>query len=75
MADKIEIDRKRLIELLAAELELNALNCGGVDNWDWYGDSCCDAIRELARFYHLDEDEVTFKDIAEHIVDREPKYV
>lgn len=30
------IDAKRLNELLEAEAKLNALEGGGVDNWDWY---------------------------------------
>lgn len=25
--------------LLRYKAELNALECGGVDNWDWYGES------------------------------------
>lgn len=35
--NKYIIDEERLIELLAAELELQQLEWGGVDNWCWYG--------------------------------------
>lgn len=36
-----ESDLRRLVE---AEAVLNALEAGGVDNWDWYGDSINDAL-------------------------------
>lgn len=35
---KYIVDEKRLKELLAAELELQQLETGGVDNWSWYGE-------------------------------------
>lgn len=38
-----ESDLRRLIE---ADLELEALNSGGVDNWGWYGESKSDFIQE-----------------------------
>lgn len=66
---KQEIDEKRLIELLAAELELEALNQGGVDNWEWCGASIRDAIRGLAAEYGLTGNHVTFTDIAKHMID------
>jgi len=37
--ETITITTKRFIELLEAERVLNALYAGGVDNWEWYGDS------------------------------------
>ena len=33
------ITLERLAKLLKAELRLSALKSGGVDAWDWYGDS------------------------------------
>lgn len=33
-----KISETRLEELLKAELELDQLNAGGVDNWTWYGE-------------------------------------
>lgn len=66
---KIEVDEKRLIELLAAELELEALNQGGVDNWEWCGASIRDALRRLAAEYQLTGDNVTFINIAKHMID------
>ena len=37
--NKVEISRERLAKLLRKEQELRLLENGGVDNWDWYGDS------------------------------------
>lgn len=34
-----EIEPARLAALLKAENTLRMLRFGGVDNWDWYGDS------------------------------------
>lgn len=36
---EIKIDAKEYIDLLAASYELQALNDGGVDNWDFYGEA------------------------------------
>ncbi len=33
------ITKKRYIELMRAEEVLNRLEAGGVDNWEWYGES------------------------------------
>lgn len=35
----VKISVKELKELLEAEAKLNALECGGVDNWEFYGES------------------------------------
>lgn len=35
----MKITEERLKELERAESKLNALEAGGVDNWEWYGDS------------------------------------
>lgn len=35
----ITITSDRLLELLRAEITLNYLEAGGVDNWEWYGES------------------------------------
>lgn len=32
----IQVEENRLAELLREEWKLNALEAGGVDNWDWY---------------------------------------
>ena len=33
------IEESELLELLSDSEKLNALNNGGVDNWEWYGES------------------------------------
>jgi len=35
----VSITKKDYVRLLKADAELNRLNLGGVDNWEWYGDS------------------------------------
>ena len=37
--NKIEINKNRLAELLRKEQELRLLENGGVDDWEWYGES------------------------------------
>ena len=44
-ADNIVITRKEYYKLKRARAMLNALNNGGVDNWDWHGE----AYREYAQ--------------------------
>jgi len=39
MSNTTTITFPRLAELLKAELKLQALHDGGVDNWDWYSES------------------------------------
>lgn len=39
MEKKYIVSENDLIKLLEAEAVLNALEAGGVDNWDWYGES------------------------------------
>jgi len=35
----VTITADRMLKLLAAEIKLEALETGGVDNWEWYGES------------------------------------
>lgn len=35
----VKIKVKELTRLLNAEVKLSALESGGVDNWEWYGES------------------------------------
>lgn len=44
-----KISEKRLRELEIAEKKLNALEAGGVDNWEWYGEAIEPFIKELER--------------------------
>ena len=49
--DYIAITAHELVELLADQMKLSALEGGGVDNWSWYGDSICDYEREMRGWY------------------------
>lgn len=46
MTKKRLIDEDELLQLLDDSEMLAALESGGVDNWEWYGD-CLDNIKEL----------------------------
>lgn len=39
MKNKVEISINEYEELLKSEAKLRLLEEGGVDNWEWYGDS------------------------------------
>ena len=43
----VRVRVQRLAKLLRHEIELLALQDGGVDNWDWYGDCFTEKISEL----------------------------
>ena len=43
----VRVRVQRLAELLRNETRLLALEAGGVDNWDWYGDCFTEEIDEL----------------------------
>ena len=43
---KNELSSKRIIQLLKAEKLLNALEAGGVDNWEGYDESLKDLRKE-----------------------------
>jgi hypothetical protein len=45
----VEISLERLAELLKSEARLIALECGGVDNWDWYSESLDSADEEIEK--------------------------
>ena len=39
MEGNITISKDEYFRLRQNSLQLNLLECGGVDNWEWYGDS------------------------------------
>jgi len=43
----VRIRVQRLAELLRNETELLALQAGGVDNWEWYGECFTDDVEKL----------------------------
>lgn len=64
----LEISKDRLVSLIASELQFDALNCGGVDNWSFYEQSRKDMLNQLAKEFNLEREDLTFYDVAEHIV-------
>lgn len=66
---KFIIDEKRLRGLLESEIRLNAFECSGFDNWEWYGDSLNDYVNE-----RFDTDEyIDANDGINQLVDEEIK--
>lgn len=55
-----------LKSILHAALILNALERGGVDNWNWYGESISDFISEWKEDHDIPKDkEIYMEDIVE----------
>ena len=59
--------------LLRESFELNALQSGGVDNWEWFSDSIADSLKDYNTFYstnHETIDEIVEDDIKnfKHII-------
>lgn len=50
MSDEtITITKAEYDRLIRAELFLECLNAGGVDNWEWYGEACQEYTAECRR--------------------------
>lgn len=68
----VYITKKELETYIEAYYKLKALNQGGVDNWNWYGESICEFLNaywetyadELIEFFNLttEEEIEDFKD-------------
>ena len=59
------IPKKKALNLLENNAKFIALEAGGVDNWEWYGESLWDYLKE--GYDEADDDEVKgfgFSDIA-----------
>ena len=54
------VPKDELKDLLYDSLKLQALECGGVDNWSWYGDSVRDFINAAKADYNVPEDDDDF---------------
>lgn len=61
------VPKDELKDLLYDSLKLQALECGGVDNWSWYGDSIRDFIDAAKADYNVpkDDDDFDISDMAE----------
>ncbi len=51
------INEKELKELLTSHLTLMALDSGGVNNWEWYGDALNGFVEEW-----IENNNITFED-------------
>ena len=60
----VRVRVQRLAKLLRHEIELLALQDGGVDNWDWYGDCFTEEVDELLEAD--DEDLIKLKGFTIH---------
>lgn len=60
----VKIEQRKLLNLLEAYFKLAALESGGVDNWEWYGDSLCQYLQEDEM--SKTQDDYDFKDMAEN---------
>ena len=65
---KYIIDENELYRLLKYSMILEALENGGVDNWEWYGDSIYDYKKNLredfGEYITENEDDVDVMDLA-----------
>lgn len=51
---KIQIDSKRLVELEDIESKMTCLEAGGVDNWEWYGESLKEYHKQKEKAEEID---------------------
>ena len=74
--DYIAISAKEYRELLADSMRMRALECGGVDNWDWYGESLNNFKKDLPDSYgdafwqwveHMKSDDETCEDYVDYM--------
>ena len=61
----VKIEQRKLLDLLEAYFKFAALESGGVDNWEWYGDSLCQYLRE-DEMNKTQDDDYDFRDMAEN---------
>ena len=59
------VPEKRLLELLEIEARMAALETGGVDNWEWYGDALCDYREEFKQWNDITDPNYDYEDMAQ----------
>lgn len=77
MEKKYIITEKRLMNLLADHMRLEALDCSGVDNWCWYGENFAEmqklyvyGDKELTEEEKDEIEDYTFRDVARVRIER-----
>ena len=70
------VPEQTLRKLIRNSLKLLALESGGVDNWEWYGDSLYSFLEKWADENDIDieEDDFGFNTIVEEDVKQFEKY-
>ena len=63
-----KVPKEVLLNLLSARLELNQLECSGVDNWTWYGEGYQEFMKEEALSY-VSEEEMPEDPDAEYVAE------
>lgn len=58
MSETITITKEEHNRLRRAELFLEALEAGGVDNWDWYSEACDDFMKSAKEAGLLSPEEI-----------------
>ena len=61
----VKIEQRKLLDLLEAYFKLAALESGGVDNWEWYGDSLYQYLQE-DEMNKPQDDDYDFRNMAEN---------
>lgn len=69
------ITRAQMLNFLAAEMKLEALENGGVDNWEHYSDAVSDYQKSWLEYWDfsiMDEEDVpeSFEEMAEYEIGR-----
>lgn len=65
MRKQFLITETRLRELLEAEARLEALEYGGVDNWEWCGDSLHNWLKEFKEWNNIQDKDIDFEDVVD----------
>lgn len=58
------IEESRLKQLLESEARLDALEWGGVDNWEWYGESLSQYLDEYCEWNGINRARYDFSQLA-----------
>lgn len=55
----------QLVELLADQMKLDALERAGVDNWCWYGENFAEIQKMYCPDDDINDDDLSFWDVAQ----------
>lgn len=65
MRKQFLITETRLRKLLEAEARLEALEYGGVDNWEWCSDSLHNWLKEFKEWNNIQDKDIDFEDVVD----------